>query len=97
MRGKIETGSYLGAFPCRAPNKNHEAITQNLKKFIPWFENTGARIEYYWLGGSETQELIDSSKECGTESMESLVSTLAIEGDEDIWTELQYFRHHDHC
>jgi predicted dithiol-disulfide oxidoreductase (DUF899 family) len=27
--------------------RSDEAITQNLKKFIPWFENTGARIEYY--------------------------------------------------
>jgi hypothetical protein len=49
---ELETGSYLEAFLYRAPKKNHDAITQNLKKFIPWFENNGARIDYYQLGGS---------------------------------------------
>jgi hypothetical protein len=29
--------------------------------------------------------------------MESIARTLSVEGDEDIWTELQYFRDHNHC
>jgi hypothetical protein len=36
--GEIETGSYLEASLYRVPKKNHDAITQNLKKFILWFE-----------------------------------------------------------
>ena len=90
-----ETGSYLAAFLYRAPKKNHDAITQNLKKFIPWFENNGVRIEYYQLAGRETQEEVDSAKAAGMESMESIAKTLAAE-DEDIWMELQYFRDHNH-
>ncbi|HEY9385830.1 MAG TPA: hypothetical protein VIP70_02230 [Nitrososphaeraceae archaeon] len=94
---ELETGSYLEAFLYRAPKKNHDAITQNLKKFIPWFENNGARIDYYQLGGSDTQGVIDSAKESGMEAMESIARTLSVEGDEDIWMELQYFRDHNHC
>ena len=71
-------------------------ITQNLKKFIPWFENNGVRIEYYQLAGRETQEEVDSSKAAGMEGIESIAKTLAAE-DEDIWMELQYFRDRNHC
>ena len=88
--------SYLAAFLYRASKKNHDAITQNLKKFIPWFENNGVRIEYYQLAGRETQEEVDSAKAAGMEGMESITKTLAAE-DEDIWMELQYFRDHNHC
>jgi hypothetical protein len=71
-------------------------ITQNLKKFIPWFEKNGVRLEYYNLAGRETQEVVDSSNAAGMEGMESIAKTLAAE-DEDIWMELQYFRDHSHC
>ena len=89
-----ETGSYLAAFLYRAPKKNRDVITQNLVKFIPWFENNGVRIEYYQLAAGETQEEVDSAKAAGMESMESIAKTLAAE-DEDIWMELQYFRDHN--
>jgi hypothetical protein len=92
----LETGGYLAAFLYRAPKKNHDAITQNLKKFIPWFENNGVRIEYYQLAGRETQEEVDSAKAAGMEGIETIAKTLAAE-DEDIWMELQYFRDHNHC
>jgi uncharacterized protein YbaA (DUF1428 family) len=92
----LETGGYLAAFLYRAPKENHDAITQNLKKFIPWFENNGVRIEYYQLAGRQTQEEVDSAKAAGMEGIESIAKTLAAE-DEDIWMELQYFRDHNHC
>ncbi len=92
----LETGGYLAAFLYRAPKENHDAITQNLKKFIPWFENNGVRIEYYQLAGRQTQEEVDSAKAAGMEGIESIAKTLAAE-DENIWMELQYFRDHNHC
>ena len=73
---ELETRSYLAAFLYPAPKKNHDAITQNLKKFIPWFENNGVRIEYYELAGRETQEEVDSAKAAGMEGMESIAKTL---------------------
>lgn len=93
---EVETQSYLAAFLYRSPKKNHDEITQNLKSFIPWFENNGVRIEYYHLAGRETQEDVDSAKAAGMEGIESIAKTLAAE-DEDIWMELQYFRNHNHC
>ena len=93
---EVETGSYLTAYLYRVPKKNHDVITQNLKKFIPWFEKNGVRLEYYNLAGRETQEVVDSSNAAGMEGMESIAKTLAAE-DEDIWMELQYFRDHSHC
>jgi uncharacterized protein YbaA (DUF1428 family) len=92
----LETGGYLAAFLYRAPKENHDPITQNLKKFIPWFENNGVKIEYYQLASRETQEEVDSAKAAGMESIESIAKTLAAE-DEDIWMELQYFRDRNHC
>ena len=93
---EVVTGSYLTAYLYRVPKRNHDVITQNLKKFIPWFEKNGVRLEYYNLAGRETQEVVDSSKAAGMEGMESIAKTLAAE-DEDIWMELQYFRDHSHC
>ena len=58
---EVETGSYLTAYLYRVPKRNHDVITQNLKKFIPWFEKNGVRLEYYNLAGRETQEVVDSS------------------------------------
>ena len=93
---EFETGSYLQAFLYRAPIKNRDAISHNLKKFIPWFENNGAKIEYYRLDSSETQAVIDSVSESGMEAMENIASALSVEGDEDIYVELQYFRDQNH-
>lgn len=93
---EVEIGSYLTAYLYRVPKKNHDVITQNLKKFIPWFEKNGVRLEYYNLAGRETQQVVDSSNAAGMEGMESIAKTLAAE-DEDIWMELQYFRDHSHC
>ena len=55
---EVEIGSYLTAYLYRVPKKNHDVITQNLKKFIPWFEKNGARLKYNNLAGRETQEVI---------------------------------------
>ena len=76
-----EVGGHLEAFFYRVPKKNHDAIVQNLKKFVPWFEKNGVRIEYYKFGNSETME-----------GFESIDKTLSIAEDEEIWMELQYFR-----
>ena len=92
---EVGSGSYIEAFLYRAPKKNHDAITQNLNKFVPWFETNGVRVELYQLAGRETEEVIESSKAAGMESMESIAKTLVAE-DEDIWVELQYFRDHNH-
>ena len=92
---EVETGSYLTAYLYRVPKKNHDVISQNLKKFIPWFVKNGVRLEYYNLAGRETQEIVESANASGMEVMESIAKTLAAE-DEDIWMELQYFRDHSH-
>jgi uncharacterized protein YbaA (DUF1428 family) len=95
-----ETGNYLQLFFYRAPKKNHESIAKNLKQFIPWFKNHGARIEYYQFGNSETQAAIDSAKKSGMDVMESItksLSTAAEDDEEEIWMELQYFRDYKHC
>ena len=96
-----ETGNYLQHFIYRVPKKNHEAIVQNLKQFIPWFKKHGARVEYYQLGRSETQSAIDSAKQSGMDFMDSIdkvLSTAAAEDDdEEVWIEQQYFRDYKHC
>ena len=83
---KTETGGHLEIFLYRAPKKNHEAIANNLKKFVPWFEKHGVGIDYYQFGNSETME-----------GMESVAKALSINEDEDIWMELQHFRDLKHC
>src|ERR671919_2858171 len=96
-----ETGNYLQHFIYRVPKKNHDAIVQNLKQFIPWFKKHGARVEYYQLGRSETQSAIDSAKQSGMDFMDSIdkvLSTAAAEDyDEEVWIEQQYFRDYKHC
>ena len=96
-----ETGNYLQHFIYRVPKKNHDAIVQNLKQFIPWFKKHGARVEYYQLGRSETQSAIDSAKQSGMDFMDSIdkvLSTTAAEDyDEEVWIEQQYFRDYKHC
>jgi uncharacterized protein YbaA (DUF1428 family) len=95
-----ETGNYLQHFVYRVPKKNHDAIVQNLKQFVPWFKKHGARVEYYQLGRSETKAVIDSAKQSDMDVMDSIdkaLSTAAAEDDEEVWIEQQYFRDYKHC
>jgi uncharacterized protein YbaA (DUF1428 family) len=80
-----EIGNYLEVFLYRVPKKNQDAVAQNLRKFVPWFERNGVRIEYYQFSESETME-----------GMESITKTLSAAEGEDIWMELQYFRDRKH-
>ncbi|AIF84130.1 Protein of unknown function (DUF1428) [Candidatus Nitrososphaera evergladensis SR1] len=80
------SSSHLEAFLYRVPKKNHDAVAQNLKQFVPWFEKQGVRIEYYQLGNYKIMEGIDG-----------IAKTLSAGEDEDIWMELQYFRDYKHC
>jgi uncharacterized protein YbaA (DUF1428 family) len=109
MENKIEssleiekTGNYLQHFIYRVPKKNHDAIVQNLKQFIPWFEKQGARVEYYQFGRSETDAAIESAKQSGMDLMDSIDKTLFTattegEEEEEVWIEQQYFRDYEHC
>lgn len=92
---ELNAGGYLAAYFYRVPKKNHDAISQNLKKFIPWFISNGVRLEYYHLDGKDTQETIESVNPSGMFIMVNIAKTLAAE-DEDIWMELQYFRDQYH-
>lgn len=83
---KTESANHLEAFIYRVPKKNHDAIVKNLKKFMPWFEENGVGLEYYQFGNSEAME-----------GMESMIKTLSVAEDEEIWMELQYFRDMQHC
>jgi uncharacterized protein YbaA (DUF1428 family) len=106
MENKIEssmeiedTRNYLQHFIYRVPKKNHDAIVQNLKQFVPWFKKHGAKVEYYQLGRSETQYAIDSAKQSGMDVMDSIDKALStgVEDDDEVWIEQQYFRDHKHC
>ena len=92
-----ETGNYLQLFLYRAPKKNHDAIVQNQKQFVPWFKKHGARLEYYQLGKSETQAAVDSAKQSGMDVMDSIDKALSTDEDEEVWIEQQYFRDYKHC
>ena len=92
---ELNAGSYLAAYFYRVPKKNYNSISENLKKFIPWFESNGVRLEYYQLAGKDTQETIESANASGMFIMVNITKTLAAE-DEDIWMELQYFRDQNH-
>jgi uncharacterized protein YbaA (DUF1428 family) len=106
MENKIEssmeiedTKNYLQHFIYRVPKKNHDAIVQNLKQFVPWFKKHGAKVEYYQLGRSETQYAIDSAKQSGMDVMDGIDKALStgVEDDEEVWIEQQYFRDYKHC
>lgn len=101
MEIEEETGSYLQLFLYQVPKKNHDAIVQNLKQFVPWFKKYGARVEYYQLGKSETKAAIDSAKQSGMDVMDSIDKTLSTaaedEEKEEVWIEQQYFRDYKHC
>jgi hypothetical protein len=86
---------YLATYFYTVPRKNHDAISQNLKKFIPWFENKGVKLEYYHLADKETQEMIDSAKQSGMD-MENFAKTISPEEEADIWMELQHFKDQNH-
>ncbi|HTH20971.1 MAG TPA: hypothetical protein VL854_02025 [Nitrososphaeraceae archaeon] len=92
---ELNAGSYLAAYFYRVPKKNYNSISENLKKFIPWFESNGVRLEYYHLAGKDTQETIQSANASEMFIMVNITKTLAAE-DEDIWMELQYFRDQNH-
>jgi len=96
-----ETRNYLQHFLYRVPKKNHAALVQNLKQFVPWFKKHGARVEYYQLGRSETKAAIDSAKQSGMDVMDSIDKILATatedEEKEEVWIEQQYFRDYKHC
>jgi len=92
---ELNAGSYLAAYFYRVPKKNYNSISENLKKFIPWFESNGVRLEYYHLAGKDTQETIQSVNASGMFIMVNISKTLAVD-DEDIWMELQYFRDQNH-
>ena len=96
-----ETRNYLQHFLYRVPKKNHDALVQNLKQFVPWFKKHGARVEYYQLGRSETKAAIDSAKQSGMDVMDSIDKILATatedEEIEEVWIEQQYFRDYKHC
>ena len=101
------TGNYLQLFLYRVPKKNHDAIVQNLKQFVPWFKKHGASVEYYQFGNSETEAAIDSAKQSGMDVMDSIdkvllsITTTAAEDqdkqEEEVWIEQQYFRDYEHC
>ncbi len=82
-----EIGSHLEAFFYKVPKKNHDAVVTNLKKFVPWFNENGVRIEYYQYAGSQT----------AMEGFENIDKTLSAAEDEEIWVELQYYRDRSHC
>jgi uncharacterized protein YbaA (DUF1428 family) len=92
-----ETGNFLQLFLYRAPKKNHDAIVQNQKQFVPWFKKHDARIEYYQLGKSETQAAVDSAKQSGMDIMDSIDKAISTDEDEEVWIEQQYFRDYTHC
>ena len=96
--GEQQTGTYLQLFLYRAPKKNNGAIAKNLKQFVPWFKEHGARVEYYQLGKSETQAAIDSTKESGMDVLDNIAKILSTtEDEEEVWMEVQYFRDYEHC
>ena len=92
---EVNTGDYLAVYFYKVPKQNHDAISQNLKKFIPWFESNGVRLEYYHLSGNDTQEIIESANASGMNMMVNITKILASE-DEDTWMELQHFRDQNH-
>ncbi|MEW5840702.1 MAG: hypothetical protein AB1753_06830, partial [Thermoproteota archaeon] len=82
-----EIGSYIEIIFYKAPKKNRDAVAQNLKKFVPWFEKHEARIEYYQFSGGEAT----------MERIECIDKTFSASEDEDIWAELQYYPDRKHC
>jgi hypothetical protein len=100
--GLGESGSYLQLLLYRAPKKNHDAIVQNLKQSVPWFNKHEVRIEYFQLGNTETRGAVDSAKQSGMQGMdsiESIAKTISAgeDDEEEVWIEQHYFRDYKHC
>jgi uncharacterized protein YbaA (DUF1428 family) len=82
-----EIGNHLEVFFYRAPKRNHDAIAANLKKFVPWFEKAGARIQYFQFAESKLMEGM---------SMQGIDKALSTADGEELWVELQYYRDSRH-
>ena len=96
--GEQEIRSYLKLFLYRAAEKSNGATAKNLKQFVPWFKEGGARVGYYQLGKSETEAAIDSAKGSVLDVLGSIAKTLlTAEDDEEVWMEVEYFKDHKHC
>jgi hypothetical protein len=80
--GEQQTGSYMQVFLYRAAEKNNGAIAKNLKQFVPWFKECGARVEYNHLNESESQSVIHSAKENGMNGLDNLDKSLKRVGNE---------------
>ena len=93
---EIERWNYAEIFLYSVPQKNHEAIVQGLKRFVPFFKKHPVEIEYYQLANNGTEGIVGSAKQTDIEGMGSTTKTLSAAQDEDIWMELQYFRDHKH-
>lgn len=97
--GEQQTGSYyFQLFLYRAPKKNNEAIAKNLKQFMLWCKEHGARVEYYQFGKSQTQTVMHSARENGIDVLDNIAQIpFTIEDEEEFWMEVQYFRDYRHC
>jgi uncharacterized protein YbaA (DUF1428 family) len=73
--------NYVELFFYRVPKKNYDAVTKNLKQFIPLFEKHGVGIEYYRLDNG-----------VATGFCENIAKPLSASEDEDIWMVIQHFR-----
>ena len=80
--GEQQTGSYMQIFLYQAAEKNNGAIAKNLKQFVSWFKECGARVEYNHLIESESQSVIYSAKENGMNGLDNLDKSLKQVGNE---------------
>ena len=99
--GLEATGRYLQLLLYRVPKKNHDAVVQNLKQSVPWFNKHEVRIEYFQLGNTETQDTVNSAKQSGMQGMnsiESIAKTISAgkDDEEEVWIEQHYFRDYKH-
>jgi uncharacterized protein YbaA (DUF1428 family) len=82
-----EAESIVQQFICRLPKKNHEAMVQLAKEFIPTFrKHGGLRLEYFQL--SSTENMADFTNIAKTVS--------ANQGEEEVWIEQIFFRDAKH-
>ena len=96
--GGQKTGSYLQLLLYPAAKKNNGAIAKNLKQFVLWFKERGARVEYNQLDKSETRSLIHPAKENGMDISDNIANILSTTEDhEEVLMEVEYFGDHKHC
>lgn len=79
--------NHLEAIYYRVPKKNHDALVENLKKFVSWFEKNGVLIEYYRFEGGQSMEGMP---------MQSIDKVLSVAEDEDLWIELHRYKDRKH-